>query len=348
MDTHPRDIRALLASGNVVLGPMAGITEAPFRAICKRMGAGLTFTEMVSAKGLHYNPDGEVSKALLTFAAEEVPCAVQIFGAEPDMMAEQARRIVERYGAGVALIDINMGCPVTKVVVKGEGSALMRTPSLAAEIVSSVAAAVGVPVTAKFRSGWSADETNAVEFARAMEAAGAAAVTVHGRTRDQFYRGAADWSVIAAVKAAVSIPVIGSGDVFRAADAAAMFDRCGVDAVMVARGAQGNPWIFRQARALLDTGAEIEPPEPLERIDVAREHAAALVEFGGERAFTRMRKHVSWYITGMPDATTVRRAANEVSSYRELDELLVRYRSYLLRHADIVGDGSEPRFAFTV
>lgn len=346
MNTQTSDIRTLLAPRDVVLGPMAGITEAPFRAICKRMGAGLTFTEMVSAKGLHYNPDGEVSRALLTFAADEVPCAVQIFGAEPEMMAEQAHRIVEKYGADVALIDINMGCPVTKVVAKGEGSALMRTPGLAAEIVTAVVEAVGVPVTAKFRSGWSAEEVNAVEFARVMEAAGASAVTVHGRTRDQFYRGAADWSVIAAVKAAVGIPVIGSGDVFRAADAKAMFERCGVDAVMVARGAQGNPWIFRAARALLDTGAEIEPPSPLERIDLAREHAAALVEFGGERAFTRMRKHVSWYITGMPDATSVRRAANEVASYRELEELLVRYRSYVLEHADVVGDGTEPRFGF--
>lgn len=347
MNTNPTDVRTLLAAGNVVLGPMAGITEAPFRAICKRMGAGLTFTEMVSAKGLHYNPDGEVSKALLTFAPGEVPCAVQIFGADPAMMAEQARRIVGLYGDDVALIDINMGCPVTKVVAKGEGCALMRTPVLAAEIVGRVSAAAGVPVTAKFRVGWSADEANAVEFARAMEAAGASAVTVHGRTRDQFYRGCADWDVIAAVKGAVSIPVIGSGDVFRAADAKAMFERCGVDAVMVARGAQGNPWIFSQARSLLDAGVEIGPPTAFERIDVAREHAAALVAFGGERAFTRMRKHVSWYITGMPDATSVRRAANEVASYRELDELLVRYRSYLQDHVQPVGDGSEEHFAPT-
>jgi tRNA-dihydrouridine synthase B len=329
MRTHSTDIRMLLAAGNVVLGPMAGITEAPFRVICKRMGAGLTFTEMVSAKGLHYNPDAGISKALLTLDPEETPCAVQLFGAEPEIMAEQARVIVGRHGADVACIDINMGCPVTKVVAKGEGSALMRTPELAAEIVRRVSEACGAPVTVKFRKGWSAADDNAVEFARAMEAAGAAALTVHGRTRDQYYRGKADWDVIAAVKAAVSIPVIGSGDVFCAADAKAMLERCGVDAVMVARGAQGNPWIFRQARALLDRGEEIEPPTAFERIDMAREHAAALVAFGGEHAFTRMRKHVAWYITGMPGATSIRRRANEVASYREMDEMLLGYRACL-------------------
>ncbi len=329
MRTHAPDIRTLLPAGSVVLGPMAGITEAPFRAICKRMGAALTYTEMVSAKGLHFNPDAAISKALLTFAPEETPCVVQLFGAEPQLMAEQAARIVDEYGADVAAIDINMGCPVTKVVSKGEGSALMRTPELAAEIVERVVEAVDVPVTVKFRSGWDAGSVNAAEFARAMEAAGAAAVAVHGRTRDQFYHGHADWDVIAAVKAAVDIPVIGSGDIFSATDVVAMLERTGVDAVMVARGAQGNPWIFRQARSLIDTGEALPPPTGLERIDMAREHAQALVDFGGERAFTRMRKHVAWYVTGMPGATRVRDRVNSVRSYRELDDLLVEYRAYV-------------------
>lgn len=328
-------MRMRLQAGNVVLGPMAGITEAPFRAICKRMGAGLTFTEMVSAKGLHYNPDSEVSRALLTFAREEVPCAVQIFGAEPEIMAEQARGIAERYGSDVACIDINMGCPVTKVVAKGEGSALLRTPALAAEIVRRVAEACPVPVTVKMRSGWSAGDAGTVEFARRMEDAGAAAVTVHGRTRDQFYRGRADWQVIGDVKGALAVPVIGSGDVMCADDALAMFDRCGVDAVMVARGAQGNPWIFREARTLIDRGERLDPPTGLERIDMAREHAAALVAFGGEHAFTRMRKHVSWYITGMPGATHIRRRANEAASYADLDRLLADYRAWIDRGADL-------------
>jgi nifR3 family TIM-barrel protein len=322
-------MRTLLAQGNVLLAPMAGITEAPFRGICKRMGAGLTYTEMVSAKGLHYNPDSRLATELLTFSPRETPCAVQIFGAEPEMMAEQAARIVTRHGDNVALIDINMGCPVTKVVAKGEGSALMRTPELAAQVLSAVATAVPVPVTVKIRKGWDTQSENAVQFALLMEDAGAAALAVHGRTRSQFYRGDADWDTIAAVKDAVSIPVIGSGNVFSASDAEAMLDRTGADAVMVARGARGNPWIFRQARALIDDGVVIDPPTPSERIDVAREHAAALVEMGGERAFTRMRKHVAWYITGMPGAIHVRSRANHARTYAELDELLSEYRDYL-------------------
>lgn len=331
--TSGHDIRLLLGERAVVLGPMAGITEAPFRAICKRMGASLTCTEMISAKGLHYNPDAAVSRSLLTFAPEETPCAVQLFGSEPDVMAAQARRIVERYGADVACVDLNMGCPVTKVVSKGEGAALMRTPALAEAIVVRAAESCGVPVTVKFRAGWDAREVNAVEFARRMEGAGAAALAVHGRTRDQFYRGAADWDVIARVKAAVSVPVIGGGDVFSAADVVSMFERTGVDAVMVARGAQGNPWIFREARALLDRGEELAGPSALERVEMAREHAAALVAFAGERAHTRMRKHVAWYVYGMPGASHVRERVNRAADYAELDALLVAYRAYLKERA---------------
>ena len=329
MEPSRPEIRDVLAANNVVLGPMAGITEAPFRAICKRLGAGLTFTEMVSVKGLHYNPDSEISRTLLTLDPHEVPCAVQIFGSDPEMMAEQARGIVDRYGADVALIDINMGCPVSKIVSRGEGVALMRTPELAAEIVQRVAGMCGAPVSVKFRSGWDASSVNAAEFARAMEAAGASVVTVHGRTRGQFYTGTADWGVIADVKAAVRIPVIGSGDVSSAADAVRMLELTGVDAVMVARGAQGNPWIFRECRSLIDTGREAERPGPLERIDVAREHAAALVAFCGEHAHSRMRKHVVWYVHGLPGASRIREQAYEAGSYEELDQLLLRYRGFL-------------------
>lgn len=330
MPTARTDMRALLAAGNVVLGPMAGVTEAPFRGICKRMGAGLTYTEMVGASGLHFNPDHRMVKALLTFAPEEVPCVVQIFGAKPEIMATQAARLVERYGADIAAIDINMGCPVTKVVAKGEGSGLMRTPDLAAEIVTCVAAACDpVPVTVKFRKGWSADEVNAVDFARRMEDAGAAAMAVHGRTRAQFYKGVADWEAIAAVKAAVSVPVVGSGDIFSAGDAARMLAETGVDAVMVARGAQGNPWIFREARALIDRGEPLPPPTQFERIDMAMEHADALVAFGGERAVARMRKHVAWYIVGMAGATFVRERVNHIETHAALRELLLEYREFL-------------------
>jgi nifR3 family TIM-barrel protein len=324
-----RDMRTLIEPGAVVLGPMAGVTEAPFRGICKRMGAALTYTEMVSAKGLHYNPDSLASRALLTFDPAEVPCVVQLFGADPAIMADRAAWLIAEYSEDVAAIDINMGCPVTKVESTGEGSALMRTPELAAEIVSRVAEAVPVPVTVKFRKGWDDASGNAVEFARRMESAGAAAVCVHGRTRQQFYRGKADWDVIAEVKAAVLVPVIGSGDIFSADDAKAMLERTGVDAVMVARGAQGNPWIFREARALLDRGEVLPPPSAIERIEMAREHARALVTFGGEHAVTRMRKHVGWYITGMPGASHVRERVNHVTSSAELDALLAEYRAHV-------------------
>ena len=324
-------VAALLASNRVLLAPMAGVTEAPFRGICKRMGAGLTCTEMVSAKALHYNPDGSGSRSLLTLSPDEVPCAVQIFGADPQIMAEQARGIVERYGDAVALIDINMGCPVSKVVAKGEGSALMRTPELASAIVERVVAACGVPVTAKFRKGWNAQSANAEDFARALEAAGASAVTVHGRTREEFYHGSADWDAIAAVKRAVDIPVIGSGDVFCAGDVVAMLERTGVDAVMIARGAQGNPWIFREARALLDCGEVLAGPTACERIDMALEHAAELVTFAGDRAFVRMRKHVAWYISDMPDAARIRREVNLCDSFEQLAALLTGYRGDLER-----------------
>jgi len=314
----------------VLLAPMAGVTEAPFRGICKRMGAGLTYTEMVSTTGLHFNPHSRASEVLLRFDPAETPVAVQIFGADPAMMAEQAARLVERLGEDVALLDINMGCPVTKVVAKGEGSALMQRPKLAAEIVSAVAEAVApLPVTVKFRKGWDEESANAAGFARSMESAGAAALAVHGRTRGQFYKGPADWKTIAEVKAAVSVPVIGSGDVFSARDVVAMIEQTGVDGVMVARGAQGNPWIFREARALLETGEPIPRPTPLERIEMAREHGRALVAFGGEHAVVRMRKHVGWYVSEMPGATTMRTHVNRVVTYAELDALLVEYAEFL-------------------
>ena len=318
-----------LAENPVLLAPMAGITEAPFRGICKRMGAGLTYTEMISATGLYFNPESPTSRRLLTLSPDETPCAVQLFGADPELMAAQAARICELQAGDIALIDINMGCPVSKVVAKGEGSALMRDPARAAAVVAAVAAAAPVPVTVKFRSGWDPTQLNAVDFAQRMEAAGAAALCVHGRTRSQFYKGKADWDVIAAVKRAVAVPVIGSGDVFCAADVIAMLDRTGVDAVMVARGAQGNPWIFREARALLGGGEALPRPTALERIDMAVEHANALREFGGERAVVRMRKHVGWYLSDMPGATFARSGANRCMTYAELFDLLAEYRAHL-------------------
>ena len=322
-------VASILACDRVLLGPMAGVTEAPFRGICKRLGAGLTYTEMVSIKALHFMPEGRRTRELLVFAPEETPCAIQVYGADPALMAEQVALLSERYRDEMAVLDINMGCPVTKVVSKGEGSALMREPRLAAEVVAAAVGATTVPVTVKMRSGWDEHHVNASEFAKAVEDAGASAVAVHGRTRTQFYRGRADWDVIADVKRAVSIPVIGSGDLFSAQDVRDMLDRTGADGAMVARGAQGNPWIFREAEALLRSGETLDPPTPFERVDMARRHARELVEFGGHHAFVRMRKHVAWYIADMPGATHVRARVNHCSSYEELDSLLAEYREYL-------------------
>ncbi len=322
-------VAVILARNNVLLAPMAGVNEAPFRAICKRMGAGLTYTEMVGAKSLHYDPHSVRTRELLTFAPEEVPCGVQMYGAIPEMMAEQAQHIMAEHGPKVALIDVNMGCPVPRVVTRGEGSALLRTPDTAEEIVRRLVEVLPVPVTVKMRKGWDDGDASAVEFARRMEAAGASAITVHGRTRGQLYRGKADWDVIARVKDAVGVPVIGNGDVFTAENAAAMLARTGADAVMIARGAQGNPWIFRQARALIDGTEPIPDPSPRERIELAREHARALVEFGGEHAVVRMRKHVVWYTAGLYDATTIRERAVRCSTLAELDGVLTRYEDLL-------------------
>ena len=326
---QPNPVADILHANNVILAPMAGVTEAPFRAICKRFGAGLTYTEMVSATGLHHAPNNPTALKLLTIDPAEKPAGVQLFGGDPQMMAEQAAAICGRYGSDVALVDINMGCPVAKVASKGEGAGLMRDPEKAAAIVRAVVAAVEVPVTVKFRKGYLAEEDTAVEFAIAMEEAGASAVAVHGRTRSQFYHGEADWDVIARVKAAVGVPVIGSGDVMSGSDAKRMLDETGCDAVMVARGAQGNPWIFREARALIDRGEVVEGPGHVERIEMAREHGRALVEFAGPRAVVRMRKHVAWYVHGMPGASHARDAVNACRTPEELDALLTEYRSYV-------------------
>lgn len=322
-------VAQLLAANNVLLAPMAGVTEAPFRAICKRFGAGLTYTEMVSAAGLHHHPDAPTARKLLAFDPSEVPYGVQIFGGDPFLMAEQSAAICERYPETIALIDINMGCPVAKIANKGEGAGLMRDPERAADIVRACVAAVPLPVTVKFRKGFGPDDDTAVEFALAMEEAGASALAVHGRTRSQFYHGEADWLCIARVKDAVSVPVIGSGDVYSAGDVKAMFEDTGCDAVMVARGAQGNPWIFREARALLDEKMIAPAPTPLERVDMAREHASALVAFAGIHAVARMRKHVAWYVHGMPGASHVREHVNAARTPAELDNLLAEYRVYL-------------------
>jgi nifR3 family TIM-barrel protein len=302
--------------GRALLAPMAGVTDIVFRRLCAQMGAALTYTEMVSAKGLLYSP--ERSGTLLAGAGVLRPAAMQLFGNEPELMADMALN----YGDGYDIIDVNMGCPVPKIVRAGQGSALMAQPDWAAQIVSTLTRRTGKPVTVKIRKGWDERHTNAVEFALRMQDAGAAAVAVHGRTREQFYSGKADWDIVRRVKAALSVPVIGSGDVHTAHDALAMFDETGCDAVMAARGAQGNPWLFREFAAL-EENRVIPPPSLAERLAVARQHASELSALKGEHiAVQQMRKHLGWYIKGIPNAATWRERINSVNTMEQINELL--------------------------
>lgn len=308
----------------LLLAPMAGVSDEAFRTLCREQGADLTYTEMVSAKGLSYA--NEKTRHLLHLAEGENQVAVQLFGHEPDVMADQARWVEQEMGETLAYLDINMGCPARKIVSKGDGSALMKTPDLAAAIVRAVSAAVEHPVTVKFRRGWAEGDETCVEFARRMEDAGAAAVTVHGRYALQLYRGRADWDAIARVKAAVSIPVVGNGDVKCGADAVALVERTGCDAVMIARAAEGNPWVFAQCKAALAGEPEPAKPSVEERIAMARRHARLLAEREG-RNIVRMRKHAMWYMTGLPGAAAARAKINACVSVedfdRVFDELLV-------------------------
>ena len=318
---------AMLGKYRVILAPMAGVSDIALRTLCREQGADLTFTEMVSAKGLSYA--NEKTRHLLDLADGEREVAVQVFGHEPGTMAAQAAWIESELGDALALIDINMGCPVRKIAGKGDGAALMNDPALAARIVSEVAGAVAHPVTCKFRRGFRMGEETAPDFARRMEQAGAAAVTVHGRFAEQMYRGSADWGCIASVKDAVSIPVVGNGDVKDGDAALRMFDRTGCDAVMIARAAEGNPWVFADVKAALE-GVAFQPPTVSERLSMARRHAALLERREG-RNIVRMRKHAAWYVAGLPGASRARAAFNECTSLedfnRVLDELQVGHQS---------------------
>lgn len=279
--------------GIAFLAPMAGVTDHPFRVICKRYGAAMVYSEMVSAKGLHYRD--KKTAALMRMTDAERPAAIQIFGSDAEIMSEIVPQVIEISHPDI--IDINMGCPTPKIVNNGDGSALMKDARLAGEIVRAVSDVSPVPVTVKIRAGW--EDVTAVELAKTLEANGAAAIAVHGRTRAQFYRGKADWSVIRNVKSAVDIPVIGNGDIQRAEDVPAMLEYTGCDAVMVGRGAQGNPFIFRQINELLN-GDRVTYPTPRERVVQAREHTAALIaEMGEYRGVREARKHIAWYIKGI-------------------------------------------------
>ena len=301
-----------------ILAPMAGVTDLPFRLLCKEQGAGLLCMEMVSAKAIQYN--NKNTKALLEIHPEEKPVSLQLFGSDPDVISEIAKRIEE---LPFAILDINMGCPVPKIVKNGEGSALMKNPKLVYEIVSKTAKAIQKPVTVKIRKGFDDSCINAVEIAKIVEEAGGKAVAVHGRTREQYYSGKADWDIIRKVKEAVSIPVIGNGDVVSGESAIALQKETGCDGVMIGRGAQGNPWIFSELLEYEKTGKMPERPSMEEIRKMMLRHAQLQMQYKGEYLGIReMRKHVSWYTTGLPNSAKMRDEINRVESYAELEVLL--------------------------
>ncbi len=304
--------------GRVILAPMAGVTDLPFRLLCKEKGADLIYTEMVSAKGIYYNSKN--TEALMEIRGEERPAALQLFGSEPDIISSMAGRIEER---NFDILDLNMGCPVPKVVNNGEGSALLKNISLAEKIISSTVKAIRKPVTVKFRKGFHDGEEQAVDLAKAAEAAGAAAVAVHGRTREQYYSGTADWDIIRRIKDSVSIPVIGNGDVFSGEDAERMFLQTGCDAVMVGRGAKGNPWIFSQIKHYFETGETLPKPDLRELLAMILRHAKMQTEWKGELyGMRQMRSHFAWYTSGYPNSAAMRRRVNEIEKIGDLERII--------------------------
>lgn len=311
-------IGTLQLESNVILAPMAGVTDKAFRLITKPFGPALMYTEMVSGKGLHYK--SKKTAELLSAEQDESPVAAQIFGHEPEIMAGIAE---DALSCGAVMIDINMGCPAPKIVKNGDGSALMKSPTLAGQVINAVCRAVDVPVTVKIRSGWDDGSINAVEMAKIAQESGAAAITVHGRTREQFYSGSVNLDIIKAVVEKVNIPVIGNGDINSGKKAKEMLEYTGCDAVMIGRAAEGNPWIFREVLDYLKYGRELPPPDITERLNVALRHFELLIELKGERrGVLEGRKHMSWYFKGIKGGAILRERANKASTPQEMRDIL--------------------------
>lgn len=305
----------------VFLSPMAGVTDLPFRLICKEQGCGLLYTEMINGKALCY--DDENTKKMLKIEEEEHPVAVQIFGSEPEFMG-RAAEIMNDYSNEI--LDINMGCPAPKVVKNGDGSALMKNPKLAEEVLRAVVKNSKKPVTLKIRKGWDDNSVNAVEIAKIAEDCGISALAIHGRTREQFYTGKADWDIIAEIKKNLSIPVIGNGDVFTIEDSINMLDKTGCDAIMIGRGAQGNPWIFKRINHYMNTGEILPEPTLNEKISAAIKHLKLAVEEHGEYVAVReMRKHIAWYLKGLRNSAKLRDEINKIEDYQEVVSKLEYY-----------------------
>lgn len=310
----------------VFLSPMAGVTDLPFRTICKEKGCGMLYTEMINAKALCY--DDENTKKMLRMDKDEHPVAVQIFGSDPEFMGKAAI-IMNQYPNEI--LDINMGCPAPKVIKNGDGSALMRNPKLAAEVLTAVVKNSEKPVTLKIRKGWDDDSVNAVEIAKIAEECGISALAIHGRTREQFYSGKADWDIIAEIKQAINIPVIGNGDVFEVEDAVNMLEKTKCDAIMIGRGAQGNPWIFNRINHYMKTGEILPEPTLEEKITTAIRHMnLAVDEHGDYVAVREMRKHIGWYLKGLKNSAKYRDQINKITDYKEVIAMLEEYMQHSL------------------